>query len=164
VDNKMSNFTHIDEKNNPTMVDVSDKLVTKRMAHARCYMHLPQEVLEKVSGDEIQSKKGPVFHTAIIAATMAAKKTQDLIPFCHQINLESIKVNIGIENEKVVINAKVVTTSKTGVEMEALVAVNTAALTIYDMCKAFSQKMIIEKSFLVEKSGGKSDIKNQDLD
>lgn len=160
----MTEFTHIDEANNPTMVDVSDKSISKRVAHAKCYMHLPPEVLEKVSGKEIQSKKGPVFHTAIIAATMAAKKTQDLIPFCHQINLESIKVTIEVENEKVVINGRVITTSKTGVEMEALVAVNAAALTIYDMCKAFSQKMIIEKSFLVEKSGGKSDIKNQDLD
>jgi len=159
----MTGFTHVDEANNPTMVDVSDKNITKRVAHARCLMHLPAEVLAHVSGNEIQSKKGPVFHTAIIAATMAAKKTYDLIPFCHQINLESVKVNIEVIDEKVVIDTKVVTTSKTGVEMEALVAANLAALTIYDMCKAFSQKMIIEKTYLVEKTGGKSDISNTDL-
>ena len=159
----MSGFTHVDKNNNPTMVDVSEKNISKRMAHARCSIILPQEVLNHVSGKDIQSKKGPVFHTAIIAATMAAKKTPELIPFCHQINLESVKVDINLVDEKVVIDARVITTSKTGVEMEALVAANNAALTIYDMCKAFSQKMIIENTYLVEKTGGKSDVKNADL-
>lgn len=157
-------FTHVDKNNNPTMVDVSDKSITKRTAEARCYIHLPDEVLAQVNDNEIKSKKGPVFHTAIIAGTMGAKKTHELIPFCHQINLESVKINISVKEDKVVINSRVVTTSKTGVEMEALSAVNIAALTIYDMCKAFSQEMIIEKSFLLEKTGGKSDIKNQKLD
>ncbi len=150
-------FTHIDGLNNPTMVDVSDKQVTKRVAIANCQVRLPDEVMAHFKNGDIQSKKGPVFHTAIIAGTQAAKRTDELIPFCHQINLEAVKVNISVVEQVINIDASVTTTSKTGVEMEALMACNVAALTIYDMCKAFSKKMIIEKTHLVSKEGGKSD-------
>jgi cyclic pyranopterin phosphate synthase len=152
-------FSHIDsETNYPTMVDVSDKQVTKRTAQAQSIVALGLEVMQHLQGNDIQTKKGPVFQTAIIAGTMAAKKTSDLIPLCHPLALESCKVEISVnEQQEVVIVCTVTITSKTGVEMEALTGASVAALTIYDMCKAFSHFIIIKETKLLEKTGGKSD-------
>ena len=156
---KMNGFTHVDEKNNPCMVDVSDKLISERFAHARCEIELPEEILKQFKDGDIQSKKGPVFHTAIIAGTMGLKKTSELIPFCHQINIEGSQVEVERQGSKINIDCKVRTVGKTGVEMEALMGAHHAALTIYDMCKAMSHDMKITNLQLIEKSGGKNDFK-----
>ena len=154
-------FTHVNKNNDPCMVNVSEKNVTTRKATAKGEVYLPPEILSHFSGGEIHSKKGPVFQTAIIAATMAVKKTSEIIPFCHPIAIEGCDVTININDErKVEILCTVSCSGKTGVEMEAIMGVQTAAITIYDMCKALSQKMVIDQVRLLEKSGGKSDIKN----
>ncbi len=156
-----SEFSHLDEQQRlPRMVDVSDKAVTVRRARARCEIALPPELsaLLREGRGEIQSAKGPVFHTAIIAGTQAAKKTCELIPFCHQIPLESCKIAIEAHGDSGLrIEAGVRATHKTGVEMEALTAVSVAALTVYDMCKAISNAIVLGPIQLVEKTGGKSD-------
>ena len=155
-------FSHVDNTNNPTMVDVSEKKETRRIAHAKGYVKLTKEIMRNFKDGEISSKKGPVFQTAIIAGTMGVKKTSDLIPFCHQLNIDSIKFEINkVDEERVSIDCKTINSGKTGVEMEALTGVNIAALTIYDMCKALSHDIEIEQIFLVEKSGGKSDYKTK---
>ncbi len=151
----MSELSHVDSDNRPTMVDVGDKAVTAREAHARSVVLLPAEVLEHVVDDEIATKKGPVFATAIIAGVMAAKKTHELIPFCHPLGLESCKLSIEVENGAVVIDARCKVTAKTGVEMEALTAASVAALTVYDMLKALSHDIVISATKLMSKSGGK---------
>jgi len=151
-------LSHIDDDNRPTMVDVSDKSVTMRRAHARAIVQLPQDVLDVVRDGEINTPKGPVFQTAIIAGTMAAKNTPNLIPFCHPIGLESCRIQVELnEAGNVVIDCKTKVTSKTGVEMEALTGASVAALTVYDMCKALSHSIVIENIHLVSKVGGKSD-------
>ena len=155
----MGKLTHIDDNNRPTMVDVGDKAVTRREATARTEVSLPPDVLAAIDGDEIQSKKGPVFATAIIAGVMAAKKTHQLIPFCHPLGLENCKIDIRIEDSRALITAECRVHHKTGVEMEALTAASVAALTIYDMCKGLSQDMVIGNTRLLEKTGGKSDFK-----
>ena len=158
----MSKLSHIDDRNRPAMVDVSDKSVTHREARARCIVHLPEEVLAAVDGDEIQSKKGPVFATAIIAGVMAAKKTHELIPFCHPLSLEKCDVSIDIEGGDVVIECLCRVSHKTGVEMEALTGASVAALTVYDMCKALSHDIVIGETRLLAKSGGKADFEHHD--
>lgn len=159
MNNTEKAFTHINpETNYPIMVDVSDKQVTKRIARAQSIVVLGPEIMQHLQGNDIQTKKGPVFQTAIIAGTMAAKKTADLIPLCHPLSLENCKVNINInEQQEVVIECTATITSKTGVEMEALTGASVAALTIYDMCKAFSHHIVIKETRLLEKTGGKSD-------
>lgn len=154
-------FTHLDaESGNPAMVDVSHKQVTRRTARAQSIVILGEEILQKMTGDEIHTKKGPVFQTAIIAGTMAAKKTGELIPLCHPLPLENCRIEIRVNNEKeVVIDCTAVITAKTGVEMEALTGASVAALTIYDMCKAFSHDIVIGEIKLMEKTGGKNDFK-----
>lgn len=140
------------------MVDVSDKLVTKRTATAQSIVVLGDEIIKQVSGNDIQAKKGPVFQTAIIAGTMAAKKTSELIPLCHPLALENCKLTIEVNEQKeVVIQCTVSITSKTGVEMEALTGASVAALTIYDMCKAMSHAIVIKETRLISKTGGKID-------
>jgi len=132
--------------------------MTHRVACARTIIRVPPSVSALFKDGDLQSKKGPVFATAIIAGTMAAKKTFDLIPLCHQIPLEHCHINISLQNtNEIIIESKVSTTYKTGVEMEALVASSIAALTVYDMCKAVSHDMTIENTKLVMKTGGKSD-------
>ena len=110
-----------------------------------------------MQGDELITKKGPVFQTAIIAGVMAAKKTHELIPFCHPLSLEDCKIRITINKNRAIIDTETVITAKTGVEMEALTAASVAALTIYDMCKALSHNIIIEEIKLMAKYGGKKD-------
>ena len=150
-------FSHIDKNNQPTMVDVSAKAVTERHAHATARVRLPQQVLDAIEGDEIRTAKGPVFQTAIIAGTMAAKRTHELIPFCHPLGLESCKLEIVVGDGEALIHCRVRVHHKTGVEMEALTGASIAALTIYDMCKALSHDMVIGEIRLESKSGGKSD-------
>ena len=149
-------LTHVDQNNMPTMVDVTNKSITTRTASAVSQIQLPMEMKEFLQGEELVLKKGPVFQTAIIAGTMAAKKTHELIPFCHQIPIESCKFQISIDsNLLVTIECTVKTTFKTGVEMEALHGAMTAALTVYDMCKAVSHHMVIKETKLISKTGGK---------
>ncbi len=154
----MAKFTHLDSNNQPCMVDISDKAITQRSATAQAIIEVGADVMNLLADGDIQSKKGPVFQTAIIAATMAAKKTSDIIPFCHPLPLEKCKVKIQpISDLEIQIVATCQTTGKTGIEMEALTAANVAALTIYDMCKAVSQTMVIKECKLLKKTGGKSD-------
>jgi cyclic pyranopterin phosphate synthase len=153
-------LTHINKQGDPNMVDVTEKQVTHRTATARSVVALPAEVFELLSGNELQSKKGPVFQTAIIAGIMAAKKTGDLIPLCHPLGLDSCNVTIRInEQQEVEVDCTASITAKTGVEMEALVGASIAALTIYDMCKAMSHDIVIKETKLISKTGGKRDFK-----
>ena len=155
----MSNkFSHLDKQGNPSMVDVGEKKITKRTATARSIVILTDEITAQLKNDDIQTKKGPVFQTAIIAGVMASKKTSELIPLCHPIGLDNCQVDIkmGEENE-VIIHCTASITSKTGVEMEALTGASVAALTIYDMCKAMSHNIIIKETRLISKTGGKKD-------
>lgn len=156
----MSELTHIDEQGRANMVDVSDKAVTKRTAHARSIVSLPDEVMALIADGDIHSKKGPVFQTAIIAGIMAAKKTGELIPLCHPLGMDNCNIDISINDDnEVVIDCIATITAKTGVEMEALTGASVAALTIYDMCKAMSHDIIIKETKLMEKTGGKRDFK-----
>lgn len=157
----MSKLTHIDSANRPTMVDVSDKVASEREAHARSIVELPDAVLSQVAGDEIATKKGPVFATAIIAGVMAAKKTHELIPFCHPLGLDSCKVSIELDGCRAVIDCRCKVTHKTGVEMEALTGASVAALTVYDMLKALSHDIVISETRLMAKSGGKRDFQRE---
>jgi cyclic pyranopterin phosphate synthase len=156
----MSELTHLDEKGRANMVDVSAKAVTHRTATARSIVSLPAAVLAQLTDGDIQTKKGSVFQTAIIAGIMAAKKTGELIPLCHPLALDNCKIDITInEAQEVVIDCTTSITAKTGIEMEALVGASVAALTIYDMCKALSHDIVIKETKLVAKTGGKSDFK-----
>ena len=151
-------FSHLDANGDPAMVDVSKKEITTRLAKARSIVVLPPEIVEVMQKDEIHTKKGPVFQTAILAGIMGAKKTSDLIPLCHPLPISKCGIDISIsENNKVIITCEVKTSGKTGVEMEALTGATIAALTVYDMCKAFSHDIIIESTQLQSKSGGKRD-------
>ena len=157
----MSNFSHLNENNNPKMVNVSDKKITKRTAIAKATMFLGKEIITHFNNDELITKKGPVFQTAIIAGIQGVKKTSEIIPMCHPLLINGVDININIINsEHVEVLCEVIIEGKTGVEMEALTGVNITCLTIYDMCKSISQNIIIKEVKLVEKTGGKSDIKN----
>ena len=155
-------FSHVDAAGNPAMVDVSAKAETKRTAQARSIVVLGAEIMQHLSNGDIQTKKGPVFQTAIIAGTMGAKKTSDLIPLCHPLGVESCKFRIDVnEAQEVVIDCTATITGKTGVEMEALTGATVAALTIYDMCKAFSHDIVIKETKLMSKTGGKNDFERK---
>lgn len=156
-----SKLSHTDDSGNPKMVDVSDKNTTKRVARAQAIVNVGQSILKKIKDQELMTKKGPVFQTAILAGVMGAKRTSDLIPLCHPIGLEDCQVNIAVKGGKILINTTATIVSKTGVEMEALTAASVAALTIYDMCKALSHEITIEEIKLMEKTGGKSDFKRK---
>jgi len=158
---KGKDFTHIDKSGKPQMVDVSAKAPTKRTASARASIKIPKVILDQLKDGEIISKKGPVFQTAIIAGVMSAKKTAELIPFCHPLSIEDCQVKISIVKKKIQIDTEVTTTGKTGVEMEALTAAHVAALTVYDMCKALSQDIIVEEIKLMAKTGGKKEYKRK---
>jgi cyclic pyranopterin monophosphate synthase len=156
-------FTHVSPEGKPQMVNVAGKDVTVRTARAHAVIDPGPEILSQLKDNEIITKKGPVFQTAIIAGVMGAKKTSELIPFCHPLALEDCQVSIFVEGKKIIINTQVTVTGKTGVEMEALTAATTAALTVYDMCKALSHNIIIEEIKLMEKTGGKQDFKRVPL-
>lgn len=151
-------FSHLDDQNNPSMVHVGEKPITKRMARAQSIVVVNEEILDQLTAGDIQTKKGPVFQTAIIAGIMGAKKTGELIPLCHPLGLDNCKIDIGInEAKEIVVECTAELMAKTGVEMEALTGATVAALTIYDMCKAFSHDIVIKQTQLMEKRGGKRD-------
>ena len=149
------NFTHLNEGNQPRMVDVSGKAVTHRTAVAEAMVHLGPE-LARMLKETGSTKKGPVIQTAVIAGIQGSKRTSDLIPMCHPLHLSGVEVDIQLEGEKARIQVQVKTSHQTGVEMEALTGASIAALTLYDMCKSVSKSMIIESIKLLKKTGGKS--------
>jgi cyclic pyranopterin monophosphate synthase len=152
----MAQLSHLDEKGRARMVDVSEKEVTSRIAVARGTIHMRPETLELIRQGKVE--KGDVFSVARVAGIMAAKKTSELIPMCHPLNITSVQITLTPESApaRVDIEAAVRVSGKTGVEMEALTAVAVAGLTIYDMCKAVDREMAFDEIRLVEKSGGKS--------
>ena len=155
-------LTHLDDSNRPAMVDVGDKAVTRRTARARALVVLPPEVATLFDGDDIRGPKGPVFHTAVLTGTQAAKKASDLILLCHPLALDrclfDIRLDTSGEHVTVVIECEVATVGRTGVEMEALAGVYGAALAVYDMCKGVSHDIVITETRLLSKSGGRRDI------
>ena len=154
----MKNFTHINNSGNANMVDISDKKASKRVAIASGSVNISKKTLELIKNDNVE--KGDIFSTARIAGIMASKKTHELIPLCHNINIDFIKVDISVDSKMSSINVicESQTTQKTGVEMEALVACSVACLTIYDMIKSRDKKASITDIKLDFKSGGKSGI------
>lgn len=163
----LSTFSHITpDGSSPTMVDVGHKKVTRRTATARTTIRLPPAVLRELRRTDSNSDdtlhlvgpKGPIGTTAIIAGVLGAKQTSSLIPFCHPLPIEDVKIRITTPQEDaIVIECDVRVTHKTGVEMEALTGASVAALCVYDMCKALSHDIVIEKTELVAKTGGKRD-------
>lgn len=155
-------FSHLNASGDPTMVDVGAKQITERVAVAKTVMVLDQEIVDRFENDEIHTKKGPVFQSAILAGIMGAKKTSELIPLCHPLGLDKCTVDISLnEHKEVEICCTAKVTGKTGVEMEALTGASVAALTIYDMCKGFSHNIEIRETKLMEKTGGKSDFRRE---
>jgi cyclic pyranopterin phosphate synthase len=152
----MAKLSHLDEQGRAKMVDVSAKEITTRVAIARGSIHMRAETLERIRGGKVE--KGDVFTVARVAGILAAKKTPELIPMCHPLNITSVTIELSPQNKpaRVDIEATVRVSGKTGVEMEAMTAVSAAALTIYDMCKAVDREMTIGEIRLVEKRGGKS--------
>ena len=149
-------FTHLDADRRPTMVDVSDKTPTKRTATAEARVRFPAAVAAALRDSGLRSPKGPVFDTAIVAGVMAAKRTHELIPFCHPLGIENCRITIDLDGDAAVIHCTVSVHHKTGVEMEALTGAGIAALTIYDMCKALSHDIVIGDLRLLAKEGGRS--------
>ena len=152
----MTKLSHLDDQGRARMVDVSDKEVTSRIAVARASIFMRPETLALIRSGKVE--KGDVFSVARVAGIMAAKKTSELIPMCHPLNITSVKIELTANDDpaRVEIEASVRVSGKTGVEMEALTAVSVAGLTIYDMCKAVDREMTLSEIRLVEKSGGKS--------
>ena len=150
-------LSHIDESGNATMVDVSQKIASVRTAIASGTIKFPPEVFKSLSEQDFVGKKGSIVQTAVIAGIQGVKKTAELIPLCHQINLSKINVEIEPALDSFQITCTVKCNEKTGVEMEALTGVSIAALTIYDMCKALSQDIVIGAIQLEQKTGGKND-------
>ena len=148
-------LTHLGASGEANMVDVADKAVSARVAVAQGHVVMQPSTLALVL--EGNAKKGDVLATARIAGIMAAKKTSDLIPLCHQLNLSKVKITAEIKNDGIYLNSEVTTNAQTGVEMEALTAVSVAALTIYDMCKAVQKDIQITDIRLESKTGGKED-------
>lgn len=157
----MKNFTHLNNDNRPGMVDVGGKALTNRTAVAQSIVVVTDEIMAALSDGDIHTKKGPVFQTAIIAGIMGAKKTSELIPLCHPIGMDKCNIDITTNDaNEIIVTCTAKLCAKTGVEMEALTGASVAALTIYDMCKAFSHDIVIRETKLLEKTGGKSDFKN----
>jgi cyclic pyranopterin phosphate synthase len=148
-------LTHLDAANRPTMVDVGSKTATRREASAEALLRLPANVARELKRSGHRTKKGPVFDTAIIAGVLAAKRTHELIPFCHPLPLSSVKIGVATMRGGLRVQCDVGVIHSTGVEMEALTGAAVAALTIYDMCKALSHEIEIGPVRLLAKSGGK---------
>src|SRR5688572_27161695 len=152
-------FSHLDAQNRPAMVNVGDKPITKRTAHAVAVVTLPEALSALLRDGEIGTKKGPIFQTAVLAGVMGAKKTGELIPLCHPLGLDDCQIEIKPDTAKreIEIHCRVQVQAKTGVEMEALTGATIAALTFYDMAKAVTHGIVIKEVRLLEKTGGKSD-------
>jgi cyclic pyranopterin monophosphate synthase len=155
----MSELSHVDSQGRPAMVDVSGKAVTLRTAVAESRVRFPAAVASTLRDAGFATRKGPVFHTAIVAGVMAAKRTHELIPFCHPLGLERCDIVVDMRDEEAVVRCTVSLHHRTGVEMEALTGASIAALTIYDMCKALSHEIVIAETRLIEKQGGKRDVR-----
>ncbi len=155
-------LTHINKDGNPNMVNVSEKRISNRTAKAMAVVSLGAEIMSHLDKGEINTKKGPVLQTAIIAGTMAAKRTGELIPLCHPLGLESCDFEIRFSGNDVIIYCTAGINAKTGIEMEALTGASLAALTVYDMCKAMSHDIVIKEIKLMEKKGGKNDFKRDE--
>jgi cyclic pyranopterin phosphate synthase len=138
------------------MVDVSTKTPTHRVAVAEARVEFPPAVAATLRDNSLRSPKGPVFDTAIVAGVMGAKRTHELIPFCHPLGLDDCQIAIDLVGDTALIRCTVKVLHKTGVEMEALTGASIAALTVYDMCKALSHDIVIAATRLVSKTGGKS--------
>jgi len=150
-------LSHVGVDGRPRMVDVGSKAVTLRRAVAQATVRFPAAVARTLRRDGMRAKKGPIIDTAIIAGTMAVKRTYELIPFCHPLAVERCDFSLEFANAReLVIRCEVAVTHKTGVEMEALTGATVAALTVYDMCKALSHEIVIGEVRLLEKSGGKT--------
>jgi cyclic pyranopterin phosphate synthase len=153
---KSARLTHIDDGKHPRMVDVGAKAVTARSATAQATVRFPAAVARALRAGRMRAQKGPVIDTAIIAGALAAKRTHDLIPFCHPLAIERCDFAIEFATPtELAIRCEVAIAHKTGVEMEALTGATVAALTVYDMCKALSHEIVIAEVRLLEKSGGK---------
>src|SRR6202521_4529767 len=157
---RTSQLTHLDARSRPTMVDVGAKAITHRIAEAEARVRLPAAVARALRGSGHRTKKGPVFDIAIVAGVMAAKRTAELVPFCHPLSLEQCRIDIGFASGAagatvVVVRCRVEVRHKTGGEMEALPGATVAALTIYNMCKSLSPAIRIASVRLLSKSGGK---------
>ena len=153
-------LSHVDASGRPRMVDVGAKRVTSRAATAEARVIFPRAVATTLRKNDLRSAKGSIVDTAIVAGTMAVKRTHELIPFCHPLAIEkcSFEIDFG-DRDTLTIRCTVAVTHKTGVEMEALTGASVAALTVYDMCKALSHEIVIGDVRLVEKSGGKRRVK-----
>ena len=151
-------LTHIDPVGRPAMVDVSAKPVTARAAIAECRVRFPVDVAIQLRSTGLKSAKGGIAETAIIAGTMAVKRTHELIPFCHPLPIDGCRIAIDWTGERDLrIECAVKTSHRTGVEMEALTGATIAALTVYDMCKALSHRIVIGPAKLLGKRGGRHD-------
>jgi cyclic pyranopterin monophosphate synthase len=148
-------LTHLDRRRRPTMVDVSAKKVTQRVAVAEARIRLPPVVARALRASGHRTKKGPVFDTAVIAGVLAAKRTHELIPFCHPLAIDNCQVKIEQRAAEIRVRCEVSVQHRTGVEMEALTGAAVAALTVYDMCKALSHDIEITQLRLLAKSGGR---------
>jgi cyclic pyranopterin phosphate synthase len=149
-------LSHVEPSGRPRMVDVGAKAATNRVATAQARIRFPAAVAKTLRKQDLRTAKGSIIDTAIIAGTMAAKRTHELIPFCHPLAIERCSFEIEFTDASVLmIRCTVAVTHKTGVEMEALTGASIAALTVYDMCKALSHEIVIEEVRLTEKSGGK---------
>ena len=151
----MSNFSHLDDKGNVRMVDVTEKVNSLRVAKAEGRIYMRPETIAAIQNDELP--KGSVLTTAKVAGIQAAKKTAEIIPMCHQLNLSYVDIEFLIMSDHILIRSIVKTKEATGVEMEALSAVSNSALTIYDMCKSIDKTMVIKDIQLLIKEGGRSD-------
>jgi cyclic pyranopterin phosphate synthase len=157
----MQDLSHLNEQGDPVMVDVSNKVITHRTAEAECLVRFPLDVWATLTKDNWQVKKGSIRQTSIVAGIMGVKKTHDLIPLCHPLNLSSIDLTIEEDAPCLRVFCKVQSEGKTGVEMEALTGCTIAGLTIYDMCKALSHDIQLEKVQLIQKQGGKRDFERK---
>jgi len=154
-----SALTHLDPDGLPTMVDISSKPVNVRAASAGCRVRFPPEVAVTLRENGLRSAKGGIIDAAIIAGTMALKRTHELIPFCHPLPIDSVKFSIDWDGaHEINIECTVRTNHRTGVEMEALTGATVAALTVYDMCKALSHEIVLGPAQLIGKRGGKRDV------
>jgi cyclic pyranopterin phosphate synthase len=151
-------LTHVDRQGRPAMVDVSAKAVTAREATAECRVRFPVVVAVQLRDSGLRSAKGGIVETAVIAGTMAVKRTHELIPFCHALPIDGVRIGVDWHGERELrIECTVKTTHRTGVEMEALTGATIAALTVYDMCKALSHAIVLGPAKLLGKRGGKRD-------
>lgn len=154
----LPSLTHLDPDGRPAMVDVSSKPASAREALAECLVVFPDDVAAQLRGSGLRSAKGAIVATAVIAGTMAVKRTHDLIPFCHPLPIDGIRLGIDWHDARSLrITCAVRTVHRTGVEMEALTGATVAALTVYDMCKALSHEIVLGPARLLGKRGGKRD-------